>query len=80
MSKTEDAIQSLAYAELLIACQIDGCGNVFQPTLTEPATDPVERWAERMANRARQVGWSVNGAGRVLCPIHSEDCEPVRTK
>ncbi|MCW7539769.1 hypothetical protein OOT46_18190 [Aquabacterium sp. A7-Y] len=43
MSKPEDAMEAIAYSELLIACQVDGCTHVFQPTLDEPASDPVEK-------------------------------------
>ncbi len=71
MSKPEDAIETLAYSELLISCQVDGCTSVFQPTLDEPATDPVEEWAKEMTNRARKVGWSVSADGQVLCPKHA---------
>lgn len=70
MSKPEEAMETLAYSELLISCQVEGCGSVFQPTLDEPATDPVEEWAKGMANRAREAGWSESADGRVLCPKH----------
>lgn len=70
MNMREDAMETLAYSELLITCQVDGCSNVFQPTLDEPATDPVEEWAKDMSDRARKAGWSVSNDGRVLCPIH----------
>lgn len=70
MNKPEDAMETLAYSELLISCQMDGCSNVFQPALDEPATDPVEEWACHMTSRARRAGWSVGADGRVLCPRH----------
>ncbi|ANH68025.1 hypothetical protein [Mitsuaria sp. 7] len=67
---TPDAVANLAYCELLITCQVGGCRGLFQPTLDERATDPVEEWAATMAERARQAGWSVSVDGRVLCPGH----------
>ena len=70
MTKLENAIETLAYSELLISCQVGGCSNVFQPTLDQPATDPVEEWANDMANRALEAGWSVSTDGRALCPTH----------
>ena len=70
MNQPEDAMETLAYSELLISCQVDGCSSVFQPTLDEPATDPVEEWACDMTNRARKAGWSISADGQVLCPTH----------
>lgn len=70
MNKPLDNMEVLAYSELLIACQANGCSNVFQPTLDQPATDPVEEWAKDMTSRARAAGWSVSPDGDVLCPLH----------
>lgn len=70
MNEPDQVIETLAYSELLITCQADGCSHVFQPTLDEPATDPVEVWAKRMTGLARKAGWAVGIDGRVLCPIH----------
>ena len=70
MNNPLQAMETLAYSELLITCQMDGCNHVFQPTLNEPATDPVDDWAKRMTELARKAGWSVSVDGRVLCPIH----------
>ena len=70
MTILSDPIADVAYTELLIACQVDGCPNVFQKSLEEPATDPVELWATAMAKLAREAGWSTDATGRVLCPTH----------
>jgi hypothetical protein len=69
--KPDDAIAAQAYAELLIACQVDGCTHVCQTSLDEPATDPVDRWARGLAERARREGWTAAADGRVLCPHHA---------
>jgi YD repeat-containing protein len=58
---------------LLIACQLNGCSNVFRPTLTEPASDPVEEWAERMANAADSVSYAYDNAGRLNRPTVIKD-------
>jgi len=70
MTEPRQAMEILAYSELLIACQANGCSHVFQPTIDEPATDPVEDWAKRMTDLAYEAGWSVSVDGRVLCPTH----------
>ncbi|MFZ3000382.1 MAG: hypothetical protein WA071_08625 [Undibacterium umbellatum] len=71
MNDPEDIIKNLAYTELLIACQKPGCQNLFQRTIEEPSADPVDEWAKRMANFAREAGWIVDASGRVLCTMHS---------
>lgn len=71
MSNAIDPIEELAYGELLISCQVEGCQNLFQNCLDEPATDPVEVWAKKMAQSARDIGWSSDFKGKVLCPLHS---------
>lgn len=71
MSKKIDHLENIAYCELLISCQYDGCHSILEKSIDEPATDPVEEWAKRMAVHAREMGWSSDCEGRVLCPIHS---------
>ena len=71
MSDSSDPLVNIAFTELLIACQVDGCPNVFKKSLEEPATDPVEEWSEAMARSARSEGWAVDSEGRVLCPVHA---------
>jgi hypothetical protein len=66
-----DPIAELAFAELLICCQVDGCPNVFEATLKERASDPVDDWADRMAKLAREAGWLAEESGRVVCPTHA---------
>jgi len=70
MNSVKRHIQDLAYIELLIKCKAIGCLNLFEPSLDEPATVPVDDWAENMAERAMRAGWSAHADGRVLCPIH----------
>ena len=70
MNNPDDTIAEIAFAELIISCQMDYCNAIFQPTLDEPATDPVEEWAQRMANHACRAGWSLDTDGRVKCPKH----------
>ena len=54
-----DPIEALAFAELIISCQSAGCLNLFERTIVEPATDPVDQWAKNMAELAREAGWSI---------------------
>ena len=72
MSDITHAIQELAYIELLVVCKVKGCLTLFEPSLEEPATDPVDEWAADIALRAVQAGWSVHPDGRVVCPIHRQ--------
>lgn len=72
MTFPDDAIEALADAELLIACQMAGCWHVFQKGLEDPALDPVEDWATKMAELARDSGWSVGNHGQISCPGHGE--------
>lgn len=65
-----DPIADQAFCELMISCEIGDCLNLLQTCLDEPATDPVEAWAERMAHIARERGWRVSDAGRVVCLEH----------
>jgi hypothetical protein len=67
-----DPIFDLAYTELLISCQADGCLIFFPETIKEPASDPVDIWAIRMAQYARESGWSSEASGKVLCPEHTD--------
>lgn len=71
MRESSDPIEALAFAELVIACQFDGCRNIFEKSLEQPATDPVHEWSIDMARSARENGWSADPAGRVLCPTHA---------
>ncbi|GKT26109.1 hypothetical protein [Acidovorax sp. SUPP3334] len=71
MNELNDPIESLAFAELIISCQVDGCLNIFQKSLDEPATDPVEKWSVKMSGLARAAGWASDPTGKVLCPIHA---------
>ncbi|MDA8448048.1 hypothetical protein [Paracidovorax valerianellae] len=71
MSELNDPIENLAFAELIISCQMDGCLNIFQKSLEEPATDPVEKWSAKMSGLARAAGWGSDRKGKVLCPIHA---------
>jgi hypothetical protein len=61
--------------ELLVTCSVEGRLSLFEPTLSEPATDPVDDWAEGMAQRAIQAGWSADPDGHVLCPAHRQSCQ-----
>ena len=66
-----DRLEETAYNELIVMCQRDGCGDLFQPSLDIPATDPVEDWARAIAEGARSAGWSTDDDGRPLCPRHT---------
>ena len=68
---SDDPLEVLAHCECLLACQASGCRALYEPTLTDPAADPVEAWAHRMATSARRDGWAANSSGLVLCPLHS---------
>jgi hypothetical protein len=70
MSSIEQAIQDVAYGEIFLVCKVADCLKLFEPSLNEPATDPVDKWAEDIARRAFNAGWSVDASGRVLCPEH----------
>lgn len=59
MSKLDDdpiAIQE--YSELMVSCQHEGCLEDFAESLSQPASDPVERWAEELSKKARLSGWA----------------------
>jgi hypothetical protein len=56
----QQSLQDLAYTELLICCKVKACSNLFEPSLNEPATDPVDDWAINMALRAMHDGWSAD--------------------
>jgi hypothetical protein len=71
MQTIKQSIQDLAYIEIIVSCQVKGCLELFEPSLDEPATDPVDDWAENMARRAIQAGWSADADGLVLCPSHT---------
>lgn len=66
------AIEEMAFNELLISCQFDGCDIIYEPSILKPATDPVEAWAAEMAEGAIQSGWTVNESGAVFCKKHSD--------
>lgn len=65
-------LEEMAFIDLIIACEPEACGNIFQPTIDDPASDPVEEWAKIMAKRAEDAGWTVESPSRALCPEHSE--------
>ena len=65
-----DAIAAQAFCKLLISCCEERCAILFEGCLDQPATDPVDCWAEEMARRARTAGWGVDYRDRVLCPSH----------
>ncbi|OWQ45389.1 hypothetical protein CDL60_19190 [Roseateles noduli] len=65
-------LQEIVHGELLLQCGAESCGQVFAPTLEEPASDPVEPWADRMASRALEAGWSVGKDGHARCPMHPD--------
>lgn len=65
-----DAMAAQAYCELFISCGKVGCPALFEGCLNQPATDPVDIWAEQMARLARDSGWGVDEQQRVLCPEH----------
>jgi RES domain-containing protein len=67
----QDPISELAYTDLMITCQIDGCANVFEASLREKPSDPVQDWADRMAKLARDAGWTAEDSGAVVCPTHA---------
>jgi len=54
----------------MISCQHPGCSRLFDPSVRNPATDPVEEWAEVVAHDARAAGWKVGASGRVECGKH----------
>jgi len=66
-----DPIEVLAYTELPVSCQQQGCVNLFDKSLEDPATDPVDLWSSTMATLARNAGWKVDSSNRVLCPEHA---------
>jgi len=66
----DDAIARQAYSELLISCQAENCTEDFDACFQEPASDPVEKWANEMAVKARLAGWAVDIKGCVVCPEH----------
>ena len=72
MTFIDDSIVELAYTELLISCQTEGCLSIFEPTLSDPATEAIASWAFKKAKQASELGWSVGDDGRVKCPIHRE--------
>lgn len=72
MNRIERSIQEVAYGEIFLTCKAVGCLNLCEPSLKEPATDPVDKWAEDIARRAFIAGWSTDASGRVLCPKHQE--------
>jgi hypothetical protein len=67
-----DPIEDLAFTVILVGCETPGCQNIFEPSLIEPFTDPIELWAADIAVRAREAGWSTGVDGGVLCPAHGE--------
>jgi len=75
MSST-DPIEDLAFTVILVSCHTPACQNIFEPSLIEPFTDPIEQWAVDIAVRARQAGWSAGADGTVHCPAHGELNQP----
>ena len=69
----DDPIMIQAYSELMISCQEEGCLESFAEALSQPASDPVEKWAEELSKKARLSGWATNDDGLVLCPVHSKE-------
>ncbi|WP_158279171.1 hypothetical protein [Acidovorax sp. CF316] len=67
-----DPIEDIAYTVIIVSCQTPGCLNLFEPSLAEPFTDPIDQWAAEIAVRARKAGWTVGSDGCVHCPTHSE--------
>ena len=67
-----DPIEDLAFTVILVSCQTHGCQNIFEPSLIEPFTEPIELWAADIAVRARQAGWRTGTDGAVHCPAHGE--------
>lgn len=65
-----DPIEDLAYTVIIVSCQTPGCLNLFEPSLDEPFTDPIDLWAAEIAVRARHAGWSTGADGSVHCPAH----------
>jgi len=76
MNSIEEAIREVTYVEILVTCKAAGCLKLFEPSLKEPAADPVDKWAEDMARRAFNAGWSADTSGRVLCPEHRDTVGP----
>lgn len=73
MNLSKDPIALLAYSELMISCQVNGCIEDLQESLVTTASDPVDEWANSMSEKARSLGWSSDSNGSVLCPKHSKN-------
>jgi hypothetical protein len=76
MNTATDPIFDIACAELLISCQVESCQNLLPKSIEQPATDPVEAWAEIMTKLAHEAGWTSNADGQVLCPQHAYLAKP----
>ena len=72
MSNFERAIEDHAYVQVIINCSVGGCLTLFEPSLDEPFTDPIDEWAKEMAKRAVDAGWAADTSGKVLCPKHRQ--------
>ena len=44
------------------------CGRCLDILDVEDAADPMEKWAERVAQTARQLGWYSNLSSETTCP------------
>jgi hypothetical protein len=56
-------IQEMAYLHLSVHCE--KCGIDFE--VNEEASEPVEEWAQRVAEGAVEQGWSCLNDGTIIC-------------
>ena len=66
-----DRLEEIPFNELILACTYEGCSNILEYTIENPAKDPVDVWAKSVSALARSEGWTTGKFGNVLCPEHS---------
>ncbi len=66
MNEHVKKIEEILYCEIILACENVGCSEIYQPKVE--ANDPMAVWALENSIIATNIGWEVNGAGKVQCP------------
>jgi hypothetical protein len=60
-------IKEMAFVNLAVHCEITGDDLDFD----EAPTDPVDKWAARIAEHAMKLGWGCDEWGRVVSKAHN---------
>ncbi|MEO7496337.1 MAG: hypothetical protein ABIT83_06815 [Massilia sp.] len=58
-------LEEMLFCEFMLTCETHDCRAFFENE--EVATEPMEEWAARAAEAARQAGWTIGHTGLVKC-------------